>query len=106
MTECSILAIDPHDETTCLVQVPRKICNWLSGLLNINDHLCIVTRDRYLPVITIYILKDLYQSEWIKVYKINRYINLDDIENFPYSPIAWQDDIKILFFRIKKQCSS
>ncbi|XWS32846.1 hypothetical protein CRYUN_Cryun22dG0025100 [Craigia yunnanensis] len=34
-----------------------------------------VTRDRYLPVINVYILKDLYQSEWIQVYKINSKIS-------------------------------
>ncbi|KAG6664534.1 putative F-box protein At4g38870 [Carya illinoinensis] len=100
---CSIHAIDIRDETTRCIQIPKELglCK-RSQLMAMGNYLCYIGYEVRVSAVyyNVWILKDLDQNEWAKLYSID--VGLGENEARNSIPIGWMENEQELLFRVTK----
>ncbi|XP_041001683.1 F-box protein DOR-like [Juglans microcarpa x Juglans regia] len=98
---CSIHAIDIRDETTRCIQIPKELMGLYEGsrLMAMGNYLCYIGYEVRVSAVyyNVWILKDLDQNEWAKLYS-NIDVGLEKDEAQNAIPIGWMEDEQELLF--------
>ncbi|CAL5329050.1 unnamed protein product [Camellia sinensis] len=95
-----IYAIDLRDESSYSIQVPNEYVEESYWLLELGHRLsCLVNHQREIHVC---ILKDMYRSEWDKLYKVREVIDTETFSFRTFVPVGWMDNGQLLIFIIRR----
>ncbi|KAI8026401.1 hypothetical protein LOK49_LG02G00693 [Camellia lanceoleosa] len=95
-----IYAIDLRDESSYSFRVPNEFVEESYWLLELGHRLsCLVNHQREIHVC---ILKDMYHSEWDKLYKVREVIDTQKFSFRTFIPVGWMDNGQLLIFIIRR----